>query len=205
MRGARAALVTAALWLAAPASLAGIPPPAASAPRAAAPDAPADPAVKAFLESINRDPPESALAPRDFASAVCTRTVTENLDFDAFLARAAIRIVTAMTDQQRTAFRVAAQSWLVRQCVDRNRGRERLEFVGLRTGEGGDRLLATRSSATRRLIIWRLRGTLTLTATDLIVDGSSTAQRLRSEVASLLRAAHGDVDAMITRLGHDAP
>jgi len=191
MSGLAPTLVAVALWLAGPAT-------------STTPVPPADPLINAFMVSINRDPPETAPTPKDRARAVCRRTLAENLDFDALLARARIPALVGMTDDQRRAFRSAAERWLVSKCVERSHDHERLDFVGLRPGEDGDRLLATRSSQTRHMIVWRLRGTGPLTAADLIVDGSSTAQRLRDEVEILLRSSDDDVNAMIALLGRKA-
>lgn len=189
MTSRRAALAMALLCLALP------------APAAFADEPTADPLINAFLASINREPPRDLVKPEDQARAVCRRAVDDNLDFDGFLAEARIRILSDMSDRQRKAYRSAAQRWLVRNCVDRTLGREQLDFAGLRTGDNGDRLLATRSSQSAHMIVWRLRGKDKLLAVDLIVDGTSTAQRLRSDTADQLRASRDNVDAMMSVLG----
>jgi hypothetical protein len=124
------------------------------------------------------------------------------MDMDVITRNASAHIWERMSSRQRAAYRSAALSWAVRNCVQRSQGNNGapLEFAGARRGENGDRLVATRSIAPSHLLVWRLRGSGKPRAVDLILDGSSATLSLREETKSLLKRYGDDIDAMIVAL-----
>ena len=173
----------------------------------AQPDAlPADPAVGEFLAVINRN--IVALAGKNEAQSerICAQIMASALNVDAVTISAAGRAWDRMSPQQRKTYRGAIEQRLVRDCVSRNRNNRGvpLAFVGLRTGEGGDRLLATRSGTDTEshIVIWRLRGgAQKLRAIDILSDGRSAAISFRDETNALLDRHSDDIDSMIQAFG----
>jgi len=161
-----------------------------------------DPKVKEVFVAINKD--ITALAGRSEAEAteICGRVVANIMDIDAVVKGASSRISDKMTAKQRADYGAAALRWAIRNCVQRNKDGAGvpMEFVGLREGEGGDRLLATRSSQPAHFVIWRLRGAGKLRAVDLLLDGVSMTLQLRDETNTLLEQHNNDIDQTIAAL-----
>jgi hypothetical protein len=164
----------------------------------------ADPQVAEFLASVNRSITELSGRPRPQASTICGRFVASAINMDAVINGALSHIADGrLTLQQRAAYRAAAQRWAVRDCIKRNQDNSGnpLEFLGVRFGEGGERLLATRSSEPAHTVIWRLSGSGTLRAVDIVIDGRSMILSLRDETKTLLDRNDGDIDIAIEMLG----
>ena len=163
----------------------------------------ADPRVKEILASINKDIIALAGQSEAQAGSICGRSVSTMMDMDAVVKVTSARIWDRMSPQQRDAYRAAVLRWSVRNCVQRNRdiSGEPLEFVGLRPGEAGDRLLATRSNQPSHFVIWRLRGAGRLRVVDLLFDGVSMTLALRDETNTLLDKNNNDIDLAIASLG----
>jgi MlaC protein len=161
-----------------------------------------DAQITEFLASLNGGRAELAGRSSSDAAANCARIATEVMDMGVVVRNASARIWERMSSRQRAAYRSAALSWAVRNCVQRNQGSngDPLEFAGTRRGENGDRLVATRSRAPSHLLVWRLHGSGKPRAVDLIVDGSSATFSLRKETESLLERYGDDIDAMIVAL-----
>ena len=162
-----------------------------------------DPQVAEFLDSINRSIAELAGQAGSQASLTCERIVVSAINMGAVTESALGPVWDRMTSQQRAAYRVAAQRWAVRDCVRRNQdiGGNPLEFLGVRQGVAGERLLATRSSQPAHTVIWRLRGSGRVRAVDVVIDGRSMILSLRDDMKALLDHNNGDIDMAIGALG----
>jgi ABC-type transporter MlaC component len=162
-----------------------------------------DPQVAEFLTSINTSITELAGQTGSQASLTCSRIVASAINLGAVAESALGHVWDRMTSQQRAAHRVAAQRWAVRDCVRRNQdiGGNPLEFLGVRQGVAGERLLATRSSQPAHTVIWRLRGSGRVRAVDIVIDGRSMILSLRDDMKALLDRNGGDIDMAIGALG----
>lgn len=156
-----------------------------------------------FVASINRIITESRAQPGAQTRQACDRIVTTAIDLDAITQSAMGPMWVRMSPQQRAAFRTAAVRWAVRDCVQQNEGQEGspLELLGLKYGESGERLLATRSSRPAHTIVWRLHGAGKAPAVDVVVDGRSAVLSLRNETKALLGRNHDDIDVATEMLG----
>lgn len=163
----------------------------------------ADPRIDAFLASVNKSISDLAGQPEPRAGAICHHIVSSLLNMDAIIEAALKNPRAPMSPRQRAAYRAAAWRWAVRDCVRRNRDNPAvpLELVGIRQGDSGDRLLATRSSLPAHTALWRLRGVETLQAVDVVIDGRSMVLSLRDETNAWLDRTNGDIDKAIDGLG----
>jgi ABC-type transporter MlaC component len=162
-----------------------------------------DPQVAEFLTSINRSITELPGQTGSQASLTCGRIVASAINMGAVTESALGPVWDRMTSQQRAAYRVAAQRWAVRDCVRRNQdiGGNPLEFLGVRQGAAGERVLATRSSQPAHTVIWRLRGSGRVRAVDVVIDGRSMILSLRDDMKAVLDHNNGDIDMAIGALG----
>jgi hypothetical protein len=163
-----------------------------------------DPRVAEFLASINKSITELSGRAQPQASSICGRLVASAINMDAVTDSALGHIPDRrLTVEQRAAYRAAAQRWAVRDCLRRNQdnGGNPLEFLGVRSGERGERLLATRSSEPAHTVIWRLSGSGPLRAVDIVVDGRSMSLALRDETKALIDRNNGDIDLATAMLG----
>lgn len=162
-----------------------------------------DSRIKAILASINQAYAAIAGKTESQAGSACGQIVSKIMDMEALTKGASTRIWDSMSPTQRGAFRVAAQRWVERTCVKRNQDNsgDPLEFVGVRAGESGDQLLATRSKNPVHFLIWRLRGAGKLRAVDLQLDGASLMLALRDDMTAVLEQNNNDMDKAIAALG----
>jgi hypothetical protein len=155
--------------------------------------------VAAFLKSVNTSITGLAGEP----DAICSRIVAFAINMDAGVENALKHAGDKLSPQERAGYRRAAERWAIRDCVRRNHdnGGTPLAFIGLRQGESGDILLATRSSQPVHNVVWRLRGAGTLRAVDVVIDGRSMGLSLRDETNALLERNGGDMNQVIEALG----
>lgn len=153
----------------------------------------------AFLNSVNTSITGLAGGP----DAICSRIVASAINMDAGVESALRHAGDKLSSQERSGYRRAAERWAIRDCVRINHdsGGNPLAFIGLRQGESGDVLLATRSSRPAHNVVWRLRGAATLLAVDVVIDGRSMVLSLRDETNALLEQNGGDMDRVIEALG----
>jgi len=162
-----------------------------------------DPEVAEFLASVNRSITELTDQTGSRASATCGQIVASAINMDSVTRSALGHMWDRITSQQRTAYRAAAQRWAVRDCLQRNHDNDGhpLEFLGVRQGEAGERLLATRSGQPAHTVIWRLRGSRRVQAVDIVVDGRSMILSLRDDTKALLDRNNGNFDVATRALG----
>lgn len=162
-----------------------------------------DPRVGDFLATVNKSIIDIAGQAEPQASAICHRTIASVMNMDAIVRDALAGLRSSMSPRQRAAYRDAAGRWAVRDCVRRNRDNQGvpLEFVGIRDGDSGERILATRSTQPAHTALWRLHGGRRLQAVDVVIDGRSMMLSLRDETNSLLGRNNGDMDKAIDALG----
>lgn len=162
-----------------------------------------DARVDEFFASVNKSITDVAGQAEPQASIICHRVVASLLNMDAIVRGALASSRLPLSPQQRAAYHAAAVRWAVRDCVRRNgdnRGTP-LELVGIRSGDAGERIVATRSAQPAHTAIWRLRGTGRLQAVDVVIDGRSMVLSLRDETNALLDRYGNDIDKALAALG----
>lgn len=162
-----------------------------------------DPKVREIVAIIAQQTAELAGKSDAAAGTICARLSASLIDLDAVAKVGAERIWNSMSSRQREAYRAAAMRWIVRKCVQQNHDNtgEKLEVIGLRMGESGDRLLAMRSREPQRFAIWRLRGAKQLRVADVVLDGVSMSLTLRDQTNALLDQTNNDIDATTWAIG----
>ena len=169
-----------------------------------------DPAIAEFVARIDHSIRSIAAAPSDEQiRAICVSFIRLALNLDAMASAASAGTWDRMTPQQRAGYRTAFERRLARDCIFQNRQYrgESLTVLGVRRGDGGDRLVATqlgRPAQPGRLVIWRLRPgpDRKLRAVDILLDGRSMVISMSDEARSILDRANGDIDALLGSMGH---
>lgn len=165
-----------------------------------------DPSINAFVTSFATSIREihAQMGAGDGKSTErCRALVARAFDLDT-MARSALGAAwEKLTPFQRDAYRAAFERRIASDCVRRIREYrgEEMTLLGVRSGEGGDRLAATRFAVrgeAGRILTWRLRpGGSPPRALDLIVDGRSLLLSAREEYAAVLQSHNGDINALI--------
>jgi hypothetical protein len=160
------------------------------------------PQVNEFLTQLNTHLAVMVHQSAGEVSIGCARLTTSSVNIDAIAHGAGADIWSRMTPQQRGAYRAVIERRAVRECVHQNRDHTGapLTLVGMRQGQSGDWLLATRSSHAggSHNVIWRLRDDgQRLRAVDILFDGRSTILIFRDETKNLLDRYNGIIDMMI--------
>lgn len=167
----------------------------------------ADPPVAAFVASFDASVREIHThmgAGEGQGTARCRALMERVFDLDAMARFALGASFEKITATQRQSYRSAFEQKITIDCVRRVREYrgEQMTLLGVRAGEGGERLAATRfavSGENGRILTWRLRaGAPPLRALDLIVDGRSLLLSARDEYAAILKSHDGDINALIT-------
>ena len=111
-----------------------------------------------------------------------------------------------MSAEQRDAYQAAFARRLASECARElatYKG-EAVTLAGVRTMPDGDRLATVRLGPPEnaRMIAWRLRGAKddALSAVDVIFEGHSAMIKAYDDFVAVLRASHGNVDAVIESL-----
>ena len=111
-----------------------------------------------------------------------------------------------MSAEQRDAYQAAFTKRLAAECARQlatYKG-EPITLAGVRTMAGGDRLATVRLGGPEnaRMIAWQLRGAKddALSAVDVIFEGHSAMIKAYDDFITVLRAAHGNIDAVIESL-----
>ncbi len=101
-----------------------------------------------FLTRVNKSVVALAGSTDAQASAACGHIMFEEVNIEAVVRSGAALVWEKMSPNQRPAYRAAVQKRAVHDCVRENRGNSGapLQAIGVRRGEGGARLLATRST-----------------------------------------------------------
>jgi hypothetical protein len=165
-----------------------------------------DPAVRDFIERVNRAVYSLAGKSGAAAETACHGFLRSLLDVDSIGKRAAADAWDRMSGAQKARYLRATEGRMAHECALQNRNNigAPVVFVGLRPGSGGDWLLATRvdqKDSVARTVVWRLgKGSAPIRARDLLVDGRSTVLTLRQEVSDTLDRTNGDLDALIQTL-----
>jgi ABC-type transporter MlaC component len=171
----------------------------ALAPAAAQTDA----RMKEFIASVNKAGTDLAGKPDAQAADICRQLVTTTMDVDAIAKNASKEFSARMSAKQSAAYRDAALRWLVKNCVERNhdnRG-EPIKVAGVRQGDSGEKLLATRTDEPAHFVVWHLSAGNRIRATDLDIDGVSVTLTLRDQTKSFLERSNDDLAAAIDTLG----
>lgn len=163
-----------------------------------------DAAVAEFVTRINQSVfALGAAQGYERAQAVCLTLLRSVLNVDAMASSISAGSWTGMTPQQRASFRTVVENRISRDCA-RNRGNrdESLTLVGVRRGNDGARLIATRWGAADagRTVIWRVHSgsDQRLRAIDVLLDGRSLVISLTAEVREMLERTNGNIDALLS-------
>jgi ABC-type transporter MlaC component len=110
-----------------------------------------------------------------------------------------------MSATQRTDYQDAFAQHLATECARELAGYkdEAITLAGVRTTPDGDKLATLRlgAPANARMIAWRLRGhDAAYAAVDVIFEGHSAVVEAHDQFTVIMRATHGDVDAVIKAL-----
>ena len=164
-----------------------------------------NPQIDEFLARLNTNIAIIAHQSGGGVSRSCAHVMSSSVDLDAIARDAAADLWDRMSAQERDAYRAVIGQRAIRECARQhhdNTGAP-LTLVGVRQGQGGDWLLATRSSHAGKThnVIWRLRGEAgSLRAVDILFDGRSTILTLRDETKTLLDGNNGNIAMMINAL-----
>ena len=128
------------------------------------------------------------------------------LDLPAMAKTAARDGWEKMSAEQRDAYQAAFARRLAAECaraLASYKG-EAITLAGVRTMPGGDRLATLRLGPpeSARMIAWQLRGAKdeAPTAVDVIFEGRSAMIKAHDDFLTVLRANHGNIDAVIESL-----
>jgi hypothetical protein len=169
-----------------------------------------DPSVNEFFSRVTSGVAAIAGKTGDGATSACLRLFRSLFDEDAFVRGTADTAWQAMTASQQAAYRVAIEGRVAEECVRQNGGATggSVILVGVRQGDGGDQLVATRGyredGAATPTTVWRVRAPRSgaaLRAVDVTVDGRSALISLRDEASAALARSSGDVNALIAAMG----
>jgi ABC-type transporter MlaC component len=111
-----------------------------------------------------------------------------------------------MSPVQRDAYQAAFAKRLASECARElaSYKGEAVTLAGVRTMANGDRLATLRLGppASARMIAWQLRGAKddALAAVDVIFEGHSAMIKAHDDFLAVLRASHGNIDAVIESL-----
>lgn len=162
-----------------------------------------DPRIAEIAATITQNALDLAGKSDDAAGEICARLSASLIDVDAVAKAAAARVWDRMSAAQRDAYRAAALRWITRRCVQENHDNkgEKPQIVGLREGEGGDRILAVKSEDPPHFALWRLRGDKRPRVVDVVVDGLSMALLLAGETNAALDHNDNDIEIAIKAIG----
>jgi ABC-type transporter MlaC component len=165
-----------------------------------------DGAVSAFVDRINAT--VAPVAPGDGKAirAACATLVSQAFNIGAMAPDIVPEAWVRMDAGQRAAYSRGLAKRAADDCV--SHGGEiagnTVELVGVRAGEGGDRLIAVKQSKGRgRTVIWRVRRGSggALKAVDMTVDGRSLVASARSDAKAILKKTDGNVVALLRSVG----
>ena len=166
----------------------------------------ADRGVAAFVDRINATVAKAEPGDRKAIGAACATLVKQSFDIDAMAPTIAGEAWARMDAAQRARFSRGLARRAAEDCA--SHGNEiagnAVDIVGVRAGEGGDRLVAVRQSKGRgRTIIWQVHEGAggALKAVDMTVDGRSIAASARSDAKAVLKRTGGNVIALLRSVG----
>ena len=154
-----------------------------------------DVAVDDFVKRVN-----AAISSGD-AQGACRKLVGQIFDLDAMAPNTSAGAWTKMSAAQKAAYRAALSRQATGDCVSRASDfvGQTLDLVGARSGEGGDRFIATKGKG--RTLIWQVRGTDRLRAVDISANGRSLVVKARNDAKAILQRTGGDLQALIASVG----
>jgi ABC-type transporter MlaC component len=166
----------------------------------------ADGAVSAFVDRINATVGPVAAGDRKAIRAACATLVGQAFDIDAMAPDIVAEAWDRMDAGQRAAYSHGLARRAAADCASHGGeiAGKAVEIVGVRAGEGGDRLIAVKQSKGRgRTVIWRVRQKSggALKAVDMTVDGRSLAASARRDANAILKKTGGNVIALLRSVG----
>jgi ABC-type transporter MlaC component len=142
---------------------------------------------------------------KDKATAGCHDFLAGVLNVPTMAQNAAADAWQHMSATQRTDYQDAFAQHLASECARElaNYKGEEITLAGVRPTPEGDKLVTLRlgTPANARMIAWRLRGRdAAYTGVDVIFEGHSAVVDAHDQFLMVMRATHGDVDAVIKAL-----
>lgn len=169
----------------------------------------ADPEIADFFQRLSRGFAAIGASTGAEASSRCTAFFQSTFDVDRFIRAASAEIGEGMAADQRRRAYAAIEARVRKNCEKENAAApgNSLSFVGVRSTDGGVRLLATqvqsRDGSPGRVLVWRIQQEGKggpLRAIDLLVDGRSAQITLRDEIRAIVERHKGDLDAVLRAL-----
>jgi ABC-type transporter MlaC component len=164
-----------------------------------------DARVTAFVSRINATVAPIEPGDRQAIRAACTTLVKQEFDIGAMAPDIVAEAWDRMDAGQRAAYSRGLAGRAVADCAAHGGeiAGNTVEIVGVRAGEGGDRLIAVKQSKGRgRTVIWRVRQSGgALKAVDMTVDGRSLATSARRDANAILKKSNGNVMALLRSVG----
>jgi phospholipid transport system substrate-binding protein len=167
--------------------------------------APAEPsdAVRQFVEQVNRTSMTFFESGSDDDARDRTRSLlASSFDVPAMAEFALGKAWGSTSEEDRKAYLRTFESQAVSEYLRRMKDGARIEFVGMRAPDHGDLLAANKVSTPgkeEQTWIWKLRPTGdSWKIVDVLIDGKSAMLEERDTYAEVLKANHGDINALIT-------
>ncbi len=166
--------------------------------------APAEPsdAVKQFVEKVNNTSMSFfESGSEDDARDRCRELLASTFDVPAMGEYVLGKAWASASEDDRKAFLRAFESEIVSEYLHRMKDGTRLEFIGMRSPDHGDLLAANRVTIPgkdEQTWMWRMRPDgETWRIVDVLIDGKSAILDERQTYAEVLKANHGDINALI--------
>jgi phospholipid transport system substrate-binding protein len=160
-------------------------------------------AVKQFVEQVNKTSMTFFESGSDDDARERTRSLlASSFDIPAMAEFALGKAWGSASEDDRKAYLRAFESQAVSEYLRRMKDGARIEFTGMRPPDHGDLLAANKVSTPgkdEQTWIWKLRPSGdSWKIVDVLIDGKSAMLEERDTYAEVLRANHGDINALIT-------
>jgi len=171
-------------------------------PLRAAPQEPND-AVRQFVEQVNKTSMTFFESGSDDDARERTRSLlASSFDIPAMAEFALGKAWGSTGEDDRKAYLRTFESQAVSEYLRRMKDGARIEFTGMRPPDHGDLLAANKVSTPGKddqTWIWKLRPNGdSWKIVDVLIDGKSAMLEERDTYAEVLKANHGDINALIT-------
>lgn len=167
--------------------------------------APAEPsdAVRQFVEAVNNTSMSFFASGSDDDARERTRSLlASSFDVPAMAEFALGKAWGSASEDDRKAYLRVFESQAVSEYLRRMKDGARIEFAAMRAPDHGDLLAANKVTVPgkdEQTWVWKLRpGGDSWKIVDVLIDGKSAMLEERDTYAEVLKANHGDINALIT-------
>jgi phospholipid transport system substrate-binding protein len=160
-------------------------------------------AVKQFVEQVNKTSMTFFESGSDDDARERTRSLlASSFDVPAMAEFALGKAWASTSEEDRKAYLRTFESQAVSEYLHRMKNGARIEFTGMRPPDHGDLLAANKVSTPGKddqTWTWKLRPNGdSWKIVDVLIDGKSAMLEERDTYAEVLKANHGDINALIT-------